>query len=537
MFFILRALGGLGAAFVLSATFAACSSVGEDAIDDGASGIATAACAIKNAKTGQPMTPAELAKLEDPVAQKLLEGGACATTFRAAMTKLQATDTTNCKREPVTTRFVSEDAQVTGKPGRYRAVVQRTCESRNDEDMSFSISGLTAGGPLPDNFEAIGRDRRSGVFNYYAAERGSWTFFGSSLDYVTSGYDCDANGACTPKAAATQRCAGCHVGGGLVMKELEAPWLHWESGFATTPGVDQILANEAHEGLLGARRDGANLERAVQDGNSGFYNLSRLNALKNTGLKEVLRPLFCTLDINLHSSSGSSAPPATIPRRLFLARALQPFTTDVAPPIPVDAADYNALLGELDAVVGGLPVSGGPVRDTKFAFTYPVPGALTENYVQELLTRQVVDRDFVMDVLAIDFTRPIFSKMRCDLVELAPNLGAAEMTPPRVRDAFRAAIGASTLPGAQALKASLADTADTKTHEAKAGAFLRACAARPKREMLRDAMRFAAIQKNHARAIRASSGQGIIEFEATMSTERNVAEDDLAFDPETCVLK
>jgi hypothetical protein len=81
---------------------------------------------------------------------------------------------------------------------------------------------------LPNDFETIGKDKVTGAFNYYAREDSTWKFFGNSLDLIGDGYDCNANGACTPKAAAKTRCAGCHVGGGLIMKELNSPWVHWE---------------------------------------------------------------------------------------------------------------------------------------------------------------------------------------------------------------------------------------------------------------------------------------------------------------------
>ncbi|MEN8197013.1 MAG: hypothetical protein ABFS30_10945, partial [Pseudomonadota bacterium] len=49
-------------------------------------------------------------------------------------------------------------------------------------------------------------------------------FFGTSADMLEGKGTGD-----------TRRCAACHVGGGLIMKELDAPWLHWE-GDTTTPG-------------------------------------------------------------------------------------------------------------------------------------------------------------------------------------------------------------------------------------------------------------------------------------------------------------
>src|SRR5262249_45093273 len=139
-------------------------------------------------------------------------------------------------------------SQLIERPDTYRAVITRACQKRNDNELLLSVfgistqtnaSGIVTSVDVPDDtVELIGERKTapdaqgisSGVFNFYAREDNQWKYFGSSTDLLSQGYDCNADGACIPKAASTQRCAACHVGGGLNMKELESPWTSWEGG-------------------------------------------------------------------------------------------------------------------------------------------------------------------------------------------------------------------------------------------------------------------------------------------------------------------
>jgi len=51
-------------------------------------------------------------------------------------------------------------------------------------------------------------------------------------------------------------------------------------------------------------------------------------------------------------------------------------------------------------------------------------------FVARLEQIGVLDRDFVFDVLAVDFTRPVFSQARCDLLEHVPDIGALTVRVP-----------------------------------------------------------------------------------------------------------
>ncbi|HSO40728.1 MAG TPA: hypothetical protein VLT33_49720, partial [Labilithrix sp.] len=529
--------------------FSACSKSDGDGSESGDNAITGTACQILNVKAGRPMTTEELAKLDDPIAAFALAGADCPKGFAEITAKLKKTDTVGCNGSGppsgggsssggvdsgspgsggeggapapsgsaapsgpdtagISARFVSETSQVEGKGDSYRAVVARQCNGRQDHELLISLFGIGADGSLPNDLEAIGKDKTSGVFNYYAREDNTWKFFGSSLDLIGDGYDCNANGACTPKAASKTRCAGCHVGGGLIMKELESPWVHWE-GDTQTPGLEKLFT--ASPGLLGSRGNGIDMESKVNGGNTA-YTPKRVAFLKTKGVAEVLRPLFCTLDINLQSAGGTSVP-TSIRNEVFLDPAWQSFDSP-----PINAADYTALVAQFRQRIAGNGGSqlkdkaGKPVDDTFFKFTFPERSKADGLYVQQLVAAKIVDDDFVKDVLDIDFTRPIFSPTRCGLLKFAPTLTADKMTPDAIRDGFKKALATETSAAGKKLAANLAAAGDAAAHKTEVDKYLTACKARDKKALLTDVFAFVAHQRRAARANVANSRQGIIEF-------------------------
>lgn len=521
--------------------------------------ITSSKCKIFNVRENRPMTPAELKLLNDPVANFVLAGakGVCPTSFEDTVGKLGQTDTKDCQsgggpkgpfgpRLPPpgaqftlkadsangnSARFVSERSQVLGKPDSYRAVVTRQCNGRTDHELFMSLFGIGAGAAsLPADFEAIGKDKTSGVFNFYAREEGQWKFFGSSLDLIGDGYDCNANGACTPKAAAKTRCAGCHVGGGLIMKELNSPWVHWE-GDTQTPGVDDLMTK--HGAVLGVKGNGIDMESKVSGGNQEYVS-KRVAFLKTKGVDELLRPLFCTVDINLKSANGVNF--------FGLAATMLGQTFGASSGPNLAETDYTALIKQFNQrVVDGRGTQlkgkdGKPVVDTFFKFTFPVRSDLDFRYSLELVNQKLIDEDFSRDVEHVDFTRPVFSKARCDLLAAAPKLAADKITPAAIRDGFKANLAKLNTPAAKQLLDNLNKANDQAAHQKDVDDFLKACTARPAKEMLADIMTYASHLRRAARANVANSGQGIIEFSESMVTD-DIPDTSKAFDPTTCTLK
>jgi hypothetical protein len=90
---------------------------------------------------------------------------------------------------------------------------------------------------------------------------------------------------------------------------------------------------------------------------------------------------------------------------------------------------------------------------------------------ESLIKSGTVTREFAVAVLAVDFTNPVFSKTRCDLLKLVPDQPGPDFVT-RFEGALRGAGGA----GAAELLKNLADPSrNTALHQKDAAEFLRAC--------------------------------------------------------------
>jgi hypothetical protein len=316
------------------------------------------------------------------------------------------------------------------------------------------------------------------------------------------------------------------------MKELESPWVHWE-GNTQTPGVQELMARFPE---LGRHGDGVDLESSVTQGNEEFTE-KRIELLKGKGVAELLRPLFCTLDLNLQSiGSPNPGDPSDSGVNFLRTDLFVDPTWSVFSGLEVKPEDYAALVAAngqriVDAQRKQLSGKSGAVTDTFFAFTYPsrVFSNLDAIYNRKIVEKGVVDDDFVHDVVHIDFTRPIFSETRCALLDAAPKLEAAKMTPAAIRDGFKKGLAGKSGAAAQLL-ANLEATNDKDAHQADVEKFFAACKARPQKEMLADAMTYASQLRNRFREL------GISEFSEALTFD-DVPDGKKSFDPKTCTLK
>jgi hypothetical protein len=476
-------------------------------------------CVVMNQITGSPLTQDELAKIDDPIARLILSTDGCPQTVSQLAEKLRTTDTKSCADQGkdkaasgVTTRMIGEGPAASGKPGSYRTVTTRDCDGR--PPFGLLMSGTANGSGIGEDFlEIITQDKTKGVFDYYSQEGGQWTFFGTSADFVSSGYTCKS-GQCTPKIASKTRCAGCHPGGGLNMKELESPWVQWDVG--SLAGAPEAIAKTP--AVLGSRGSGVDLqEQRVEPGNQA-WNRKRLEILKPKGTQEVLRPLFCTVAMNLQTSSSQKEGLTSVAADFFVDR------TFGGNQLSIDNADYKALLTSSQST---LP---GGNKDTPFSFAYPRRSNEDLDFQQVILSANIVDDDFVKDVLNIDFTRPAYSAARCDLLKLAPTLTADKMTAEAIREGFKTSLKGQTGAAAVQLLANLNAAGDQQAHQAEVTAFFTACAARPKKDLLTDVMTWASHLRKTVR-----STSGIIEFDGSLPKD-NLPDTTSAFDKKTCVL-
>jgi hypothetical protein len=357
--------------------------------------------------------PNILNELNDPVSVFVLRGGSgCPTDFKQTLEKLRAEDKTGCESggaAGMSTRMVTETGQLAGGSllQNFRAVLTRRCNNRKDFELLLSLFGVRADGKLPGSSELIAFDPESKEFNFYEIANGRWTYFGSSSDFVEKG----------PGQGDTRRCANCHTGGGLVMKELDAPWMHW-TGHFETPGIDKVI--DANKNDLGSKESGINMESLVNSGNAEWVKTRVTNALNpaRSDVKLLLRPLFCTVEHNLDNGVDFDTSQFNgIPADFLVDPAFKSFGS-----IGIKADVYAAA-----RTAAGFNVPGLNQPDTIFQFPFVERSKADITYVNELKSRGVVDDELIQDVLAIDFTRPVFSDARCSLLEFAPTFAQLDM--------------------------------------------------------------------------------------------------------------
>ncbi|MBK8237761.1 MAG: hypothetical protein IPK74_19695 [Deltaproteobacteria bacterium] len=342
-----------------------------------------------------------LAELQDPISVFVLRGGnGCPTSYKEAVAKLRENDKAGCESGAaagMSTRFVTETGQLSAGSllQNFRLVNSRRCNSRNEWELLISLFGVPASGKLPASAELIAFDPEAKEFNYYEIAGGQWHFFGSSSDFV---------------AGKGGRCKGCHTGGGLVMKELDTPWMHW-TGHFQTPGTNKVI--DANKDDLGSESSGANMESLVNSGNREWTKTRVTNALnpaKGT-VADLLRPLFCTVEVNIDNAVDfDTSSMSSLPADFFLDPQLKSFGS-----IGMKDDVYTAA-----RTAAGNTVPGLNQADTIFKFPFVERSKADNMYIDELKSRGVVDDDFVRDVLMVDFTRPVFSDARCALLEFAP---------------------------------------------------------------------------------------------------------------------
>ncbi len=374
-------------------------------------------------RTGLTLPKELLGRLSDPVAQTIFGGNDCPTTLKAMIAKLKKTPG-ECDMNSLRTMLITETGQLAQKTGPFRTVTVIDCGKDGNTQPSILFS--TDPGNLGDTFlEVIGRDQSAGVFNYYDMTNQKINYFGHSQMFVTQ-----------PPAStgfnAPRRCGGCHTGGGLVMKELAAPWLHWE-GDTTSPGSQQTI-DKAKE-VLGRKSDGIELESIVRNAND-FWNESRVGVLKDNTkpmpsafdsiagniqlnpTQKLLEPLFCATEVNIDSANSSGKPAKQAGGASFgpLGGPIVPSELGFGS-INFDAKKYDKVIKQLGQSVAGIP----DAKDTHFALTFISQGAADFDYLNKLKAGGILDDEFVKDVLAVDFTRAI-STDRCELLLLVPNI-------------------------------------------------------------------------------------------------------------------
>jgi hypothetical protein len=341
-------------------------------------------------------------------------------------------------------------------------------------DLVFGhFTNATADGRLVSNrsglvIEAIAWDPGKQFYNFYELVDGVWIYRGDSRDILD---DIESLHRVRPAGAGPfgtkLRCSGCHLNGGLIQKELAPPHNDWFTRARPLP-IGGLRPDAFVAAKLAGVVDTAGLSRLV------FESQRRLadspgyrKALAARSLQERLRPLFCPVEVNLVSESfplDDERPTLLVPSEFFADVRLA--TGDIR----VSRQAYDAGLRHLSAQLPGTPGRA----DADHPWLTPAKAQSDITAVEALVREGVIDAEFVGDVLAIDFTNPVFSPSRCGLLKLVPTSGDADFMPP-----FREALERSKAPAAGELLQNLTQAERTASFHAKGvAAFLTSCAQR-----------------------------------------------------------
>ena len=268
--------------------------------------------------------------------------------------------------------------------------------------------------------EAFAWDKTKGYYNFYELRgtggSGQWFYRGDSADIFADNHLLHRQR--NPRSTYfgnTLRCSACHSSGGPIMKELDSPHNDW-----WTPLRKLDLGGRAPDTeLLKIFKTLVPASRLASEVKAGLKKLNTSQTFQKimTGLtlQERLRPLFCPLEINFQSDLNPNSARSLnikIPTGFFVNTSFLKKTKSIF----IKKTDYKNALKAL----GSLFPETNQI-DADHAWLTPVKAASDEVAIQSLVNQGLIDVEFVNDVLAVDFTNPVFSNARCSLLKLVPH--------------------------------------------------------------------------------------------------------------------
>lgn len=286
----------------------------------------------------------------------------------------------------------------------------------------------------PDDPQAllqlIGWSELQGVYHFFERLGSTWVWAGSSLDALRP-------------ASRGRGPFDSHINGGLVMKELKFPWVHWHS---QSRSIDRELlfpSQALDANPLFATLEGAQvLEAVVQRGIRRWARRriqNDLQAGRLANLRWYARQLLWTTSVNLASSETLArelpeVEELVLPEAFLLdvdgfATVAAALGDDVSllpsSALNVSSLAYRSALQQLHLHVEAQP--GGPSvpGDTDFAFVVPERAFEDTVVLDQLIAHEVLSPRLALCLLMVDFCNPVFSPDRAALLELVPDSIAA----------------------------------------------------------------------------------------------------------------
>jgi hypothetical protein len=314
--------------------------------------------------------------------------------------------------------------------------------------------------------ELIAWDPGKGFYNFYELSEGEWVYRGDSEAILNDVQRLHRQRKASERPfGETLRCSGCHINGGLLQKELAPPHNDWFTRERQLP-LGTLKPDAFVKGRLMDLVDAGKLSELVTAsprrlGESPGYR----KVLAARSMQERLRPLFCPMEVNIESDSepfDDHKSTVHIPSAFFIDPRLA--TAEIS----VRREDYDAALQKLHS---RLPKTPDGRVDADHGWLTPVKAHSDIVAIDSLIEQGVVSKEFAVAVLAVDITNPLFSKARCGLLELVPDMGGSDFLM-RFQEALRGA----SVPGATELLNNLSDSArNAAAHEKQAHGFLAMC--------------------------------------------------------------
>lgn len=266
--------------------------------------------------------------------------------------------------------------------------------------------------------ESIVWDNDKQMFNFYELKTTSndevrWFYRGDSRDaYLDNARLYRFNRNEENHFGKRMRCSACHNSGGPILKESAFPNNDWWNQIRKLPSFPN-KADSTVELIMATLENPMVLSRSVERSMKRLFNRdSPLQYFRKTQttLQEQLRPLFCTVEINLESANQYNNSPINIPSAFWLDKQLH---FNVASSITRD--EYRSLLKEF-----AMEFPETSLSDADRSWLTPVKGTDDDMAIDDLINNKMITRSFAEAVLMIDFVHPIFSKSRCNLLRLIP---------------------------------------------------------------------------------------------------------------------
>lgn len=406
-------------------------------------------------------------------------GGKCPTNLTQLLDTLEADS-----KLKMSVFAVSEEADLNhGAQTPFRFVIAVDTGDGKAEKLFFSTLGSAQG--ISETFiEVMAFNEKKGVYAYYDLKDGGWVQEGDGSMVKT---DAPANGA-----APAFGCINCHTTGAPLMKELHDGWSNWQSTWFSMPNPNskQALFNR----LFSKVKRGDDLELLVIAGTKAFTKTRVDKAVKEKKVGSLAKQLMCDVGepslIGAHSKNSKRLGKvetfsSMLPTSILLNGLFKTPSTGTGPQkgvdnvvnmnIPslssarVDAGSYVKAIETIGQTIGGEP------GDAMFPMSSPEKSFADVAMVQELVSRNLLDKDVIADALMVDFTTSTFSDIRCELASTMPKNWT---TVDELRTQWITALGSSSLRGAAGLKARLENKTDLDAHAAKVETFVKACNAR-----------------------------------------------------------